>query len=194
MRTRLLISVVLVFLMLAALSSSSAGQQSSATPSPPSEPPQLTTLPASVLEAKLKAPGGSFRLSDYAGKVLVLNLWATWLGPSRLETPELVKLYKQYRSRGVEIVGLSTEDPNESSRQVYKWIREFRVNYRIGWATPEVAITLMQGRDFIPQTFVVARSGRIVKGFVGFNPTRTAPQFKLAIEEALNETQPEQNQ
>jgi thiol-disulfide isomerase/thioredoxin len=145
-----------------------------------------------VLEAELKAPRGSFKLSDYSGKVLVLNLWATWVGPSQLETPELVKLYKQYRSQGVEMVGLSTENPNESTRQVRKWIRQFRVNYRIGWATPEVAITLMQGRDVVPQTFVVARSGRIVKRFVGFNPTRTTQQFKLAIEEALNETEPEQ--
>ncbi len=62
------------------------------------------------------------------------------------------------------------------------------MDYRIGWATPEVAITLMQGRDAIPQSFIIDRNGHIVKRFVGFNPTATPPQIKAAIEEALKDT------
>ncbi len=185
MRARLLISVF-VFLLLATLSSSTAGQQGSATPAPERQP--LTSLPKTVLDAELRAArGGSFRLSDYSGRVLVVNLWATWLGPSRLETPELVKLHKQFRSLEVEIVGLSVESPATSVREVRKWVRYFAVPYRIGWVAPDVGLTLMQGGEAIPQTFVISRSGRIVKRFIGFNPTATRPQLKLAIEEALNE-------
>ena len=61
-------------------------------------------------------------------------------------------------------------------------------DYRIGWVSHDVAITLMQGRDAIPQSFVIARNGRIVKRFVGFNPTTTPPQIKEAIQEALKDT------
>jgi peroxiredoxin len=191
MHARLLIATVSVFLLLT-LSSFSAAQQSSAaaTPTPPPTPlAALTSLPAKVLDAKLKTPRGRvFRLSEYSGKVLVINLWATWCTPCRPETRELVKLQKQFRNRGVVMVGLSTEDPVDSNEQVREWVRNFALPYRIGWSTPDVAITLMNGRDAIPQTFVVGRDGRIVKRFVGFNPQKTPAQFKTAINEALEGT------
>ena len=85
------------------------------------------------------------------------------------------------------MVGLSTENPDASAESVREFVRDFDVDYRIGWATPDVALTLMQGRDAIPQSFVISRGGRIVRRFVGFNPTATPPQLKQAIEEALND-------
>lgn len=187
MRVRLLI-FVLATLLLVTLSSSTAGQQNSPTPAPSADPPKLTTLPKGILDAELKAAHGrSFKLSKYLGKVLVVNLWATWCGPCRLETPALVKLHKKFRSHGLEVVELSTENPEISSREVRSWIRNFGVHYKVGWATPELALTMMQGRDAIPQTFVLSRTGRIVKRFIGFNQVNTPTQWKRAIEEALNE-------
>jgi peroxiredoxin len=156
-------------------------------PANPSAPALITTLPANIVDAELKAASGApIKLSNYNGKVLLVNLWATWCGPCRLETPELVKLYNEFRSQGVEIVGLSTENPETSAESVRKFINDYNVNYRIGWATPEVAITLMQGRDAIPQSFVIARDGRVIRRFVGFNPISVPPQIKEAIQEALN--------
>lgn len=157
-------------------------------PVAPAAPAPMVTLPASITDAELRAvTGAPIRLSTYNGKVLVVNLWATWCGPCRLETPELVKLHKEFRSQGVEVVGLSTENPDASADKVREFVHNFDVDYRIGWATPEVAITLMQGRDAIPQSFVISRSGRIVKRFVGFNPIDTPKQIRAAIEEALND-------
>ena len=145
-------------------------------------------LPANVTNAELKAvTGAPIRLSEYSGKVLIVNLWATWCGPCRMEIPELVKLGKEFRSRGLEIVGLSTEDPEATAQSVPQFIQNYNVDYRVGWATPEVAATLMQGRDAIPQSFVISRSGRVIKRFVGYNATATPPQIRAAIEEALNE-------
>jgi hypothetical protein len=69
---------------------------------------------------------------------------------------------------------------------VRNFVRDFNVDYRIGWATPQVAITLMQGRDAIPQSFVINRDGRIVMRFVGFNAVTTPPRIKQAVEDALN--------
>lgn len=153
----------------------------------PAAPAVLTALPPNVLEVELKALNGApIKLSSYSGKVLVLNLWATWCGPCRIETPELVRLYSDNRSRGLEVVGLSTENPEESAEKVRKFVQDYDVNYRIGWATPEVAITLMQGRDAIPQSFVIGRDGRVIKRFVGYSPSTTPPLLREAIEQALN--------
>jgi peroxiredoxin len=157
-------------------------------PVAPAAPAPLVTLPASITDAELKAVSGApIKLSTYNGKVLLVNLWATWCGPCRLETPELVKLHKEFRSQGVEVVGLSTENPDASADKVREFVHNFDVDYRIGWATPEVAITLMQGRDAIPQSFVISRSGRIMKRFVGFNPMDTPNQIRAAIQEALDD-------
>lgn len=153
-----------------------------------SAPGPMTMLPASVTDAELKAvTGDPIKLSNYAGKVLLVNLWATWCGPCRQETPELVKLHKEFRSQGVEVVGLSTEDPDDSADAVREFVHNFNVDYRIGWSGPQVAIALMQGRDAIPQSFVISRTGRVIKRFVGFNPMLTPPQIREAIQEALND-------
>lgn len=150
-------------------------------------PPPVTTLPASVTDVELRAVSGApIKLSNYAGKVLVVNLWATWCGPCRQETPELVKLHKEFRSQGVEVVGLSTEDYEESSQSVPEFVHNYNVDYRVGWGR-EIAGTLMQGRDAIPQSFVIARDGRVIKRFVGFNPMVTPDQIREAIQEALND-------
>jgi thiol-disulfide isomerase/thioredoxin len=155
---------------------------------PPNRATGLTTLPRPILEAENKAnSGGPIKLGNYSGKVLLVNLWATWCGPCRMEIPELVKLHKEFQSRGVEMVGLSTEDPEASAESVSDFIREYKVDYQIGWATREVAQTLMQGRTSIPQSFVIARDGRIVKRFIGFRPDLTPGQIKQALEDALAE-------
>ena len=148
----------------------------------------LTMLPRLVLDAENKATnGGPIKLANYSGKVLLVNLWATWCGPCRRETPELVKLHKEYQSRGVELIGLSTEDPVASAQSVINFMREYEVDYQIGWANREVAQTLMQGRTSIPQSFIIARDGRILKRFIGFDPEVTPPQLKKALEDALVE-------
>jgi peroxiredoxin len=151
--------------------------------------PALTSLPPEVLDAENRAAGGQtpIKLADYSGKVLFINLWATWCNPCRTETPELVKLHKEFQSRGVEMIGLSTEDPDASAQRVLDFMREYDVTYQIGWAKREVAQILMQGRTSIPQSFIIGRDGRILKRFVGFHPLDTPPELKKALEEALVE-------
>jgi len=157
-------------------------------PKPPTAPALVMTLPASVLNVELRAVSGApIKLSNYDGKVLVVNLWATWCGPCRMEIPELVKLYKEFRSQGLEVVGLSTENPDASLEGVKQFVQDYAVNYRIGWSPAEVSIALMQGREAIPQSFVISRSGRVIRRFVGFNPDNTPTQIREAIQEGLNE-------
>lgn len=157
--------------------------------SAPGVNPGMITLPAAVLNAENRAAkGGSIKLADYSGKVLLVNLWATWCGPCRIETPELVKLHKEFQGRGVEMIGLSTEDPDASAQMVSDFVREYKVDYQIGWAKRELALTLMQGRTNIPQSFIIARDGRIVRRFIGFRPDITPGQIKQALEEALQKS------
>ena len=83
------------------------------------------------------------------------------------------------------MIGLSTEDLDASAEKVRKFILDFQIDYRIGWAPVEVGAPLMQGHNAIPQTFVITRDGRILKHFVGFSANMPA-QLKQVLEEALN--------
>jgi thiol-disulfide isomerase/thioredoxin len=151
----------------------------------PAAQPELTDLPPEVALAPVKdANGASFKLADFFGKVAVVNFWATWCGPCRREIPELVKLNKEFHSRGVEIIGLSTEDPDASAEKVHKFIQDFQIDYRVGWAPGQVAVPLMQGREAIPQIFVISRDARILKRFVGYSANYSA-QLKQTLEDAL---------
>ena len=150
------------------------------------EPAAMLTVPEVVLDTEMQSTNGEpIKLSNYSGKVLVINLWATWCGPCRNETPELVRLYKEYQKQGLEVVALTTEDPVRSAETVKEFVREYNVNYPVGWLTREVAVALMQGRGSIPQNFIITRDGRIKKRFIGFHPIKTPPQLKQAIEDAL---------
>lgn len=179
-----------VVVMLVAVFASSCNSNdvtpTSTSSAPNAAGPVLNSLPPNVLTSEMRAATGSpFKLSDYSGKVIFVNLWATWCGPCRLETPELVKLHKEFQDRGVEMFGLSTEEPDASAEAVRKFVSAFNVDYHIGWATPEVKFTLMQGRGAIPQSFIITREGRIMRRFIGFNPDSTPPQLRQALEDAL---------
>jgi thiol-disulfide isomerase/thioredoxin len=184
-----LVSTLIVLGLLAAFAASSCNSND-----PESQPVKTANsattpaVPPVVLATEMKSANGQpIKLSNYSGKVLLVNLWATWCGPCRRETPELVRLHKEYQARGVEMVGLSTEDPVASAQSVHDFVQQFQVDYQVGWATRDVAIALMQltGRSSIPQSFIITRDGRIKKQFIGFHPTQTPPLLKQAIEDAL---------
>ncbi|HYY59418.1 MAG TPA: TlpA disulfide reductase family protein [Pyrinomonadaceae bacterium] len=155
----------------------------------PAVPAALPPLPANLMTTELKTiDGKSVKLADYAGKVVVVNLWATWCGPCRIEIPHLIDIANEYKGR-VELIGLTNEDPVGDAEKVNEFVREQKINYTIGWATQEFALGLMQGqvRNSIPQSFVISREGRVVKRFVGFSPVQTPPQMRQAVEQAVNE-------
>jgi thiol-disulfide isomerase/thioredoxin len=153
-----------------------------------SKQPGLDVVPPEVWNAEIPAVGGgTFRLSDYKDKVVVLDLWATWCGPCRLEIPHLVELSDEYKGKGVEVVGLTTESPASDAEKVSDFAKEFKINYKLGWANANVALALMAGNTSIPQTFVIAPGGRIVTKFRGFSPQIPA-MVRAAIEKANDKT------
>ena len=150
---------------------------------------EFRQLPSDIWHSTLRSTDGStFSLADYEGNTIILNLWATWLGPSRLEIPELVKLQTKFQSQGIRVVGLSTERFEDSDDQVREMMRSYGINYAVGWAPRDFALALMQGRDAIPQTFVIVGDRRILKVFVGFNPSASPAAWEAAIKQALDGT------
>ena len=138
------------------------------------------------MDAEIKAlDGGSFKLSDYAGKVVVLDLWATWCPPCRDEIPHLVEVSKEYRAQGLEVVGLDVDPLQDDAETVRAFAQEFAVNYKIGWAERDLAASLMRGNGSIPQTLVITRDGRVLEHFIGYHPQRTPARMRRAIEQAL---------
>jgi thiol-disulfide isomerase/thioredoxin len=115
--------------------------------------------------------------------VVVLDIWATWCGPCRLEIPHLVELSNEYKAKGVEVIGLTTENPAEDEEAVRAFAKEFNINYKLGWATADLAMPLMQGSNSIPQTFVIAPGGRVLNRFRGFSPS-LAGMIRSAVDKA----------
>ena len=143
-------------------------------------------LPENIMQASINLlDGQKTKLADYSGKVLVVDLWATWCGPCRQEIPHLVEIAKEYKDKGVEVIGLTNENPETDAEWVKQFSEAFNINYRIGWADDEMQAGLTRGRNSIPQTFIIGRDGKIVRHFVGFSP-RLIPQMKAAIEEAAS--------
>lgn len=148
----------------------------------------LKAIPDEVFNQELKdLDGRSFFLSNYRGQVFVINVWASWCGPCRLEIPELEKVYEKYSARGVKFVGLTVENPETDAKQVRAYLAQVKVTYKLGWFRPPTTTNLLGDNPSIPQTFVVAADGRIVahlKGFMG----RDKEQHWLGdnIEKALN--------
>jgi len=155
-------------------------------------PPAFVALPQGLRDLRLQTlDGESFKLSDYADKVVVVNIWATWCGPCRLEMPDLVKLHNEYKARGLVVLGLATtyNEQNDPAR-VKNFVRSQKVDYKIVWDDGSLTAPLVQsvnGRGVIPQSFVISRDGRIVKHFTGFDPYSTPALMREAVEEALND-------
>jgi thiol-disulfide isomerase/thioredoxin len=164
------------------------------TPPPKNAPPPgaSVTLSQELRDTKLETlDGDSLRLSDFADKVVVLNIWATWCGPCRLEMPELVKMSNEYKSRGLVVLGLATTyNEHDDQAHVKAYIQSQNVPYKIIWDNGTLAMPLVEAvgaRSVIPQSFVISRDGRIVKHFTGFNALSTPQLMRQAVEEALND-------
>jgi len=124
--------------------------------------------PRAISETKLKAlDGEDFKISDYKGKVVLINLWATWCAPCIEEMPHFIKLQNKYGEDGFVMVGLNSDEETEA--QVSSFVKQQNLNYKIGWATNEVAEEFMKISKLpgIPQSLLLNRDGEMTGMFRG---------------------------
>lgn len=117
-------------------------------------------------------------LSDFKGKVIILDFWATWCGPCRIEMPGFVELQTEYGERGLQILGVSLDGGRKEG--VVEFCERYYVNYPIFMDNGEVARRF--GVIAIPTTYIIDRDGNLVKKYVGAREKET---FKSDIEELL---------
>jgi thiol-disulfide isomerase/thioredoxin len=156
-----------------------------------SAPPAFVPIPQEVRDTAVETiDGGSLKLSDFSDKVVVLNMWATWCGPCRMEMPELIKMSNEYKSQGLVVLGLATTyNEQDDPQRVKDYVKQQNIPYRIIWDDGKLSGPLMQavqGRSVIPQSFVISRDGKIVKHFTGFNASSTPVLMRQVIEEELS--------
>jgi thiol-disulfide isomerase/thioredoxin len=130
------------------------------------------TLPVIAAGQNNKAPelklkdlrGRSIKLSDYKGKVVLLNFWATWCPPCRAEMPDLIKMQREYRSKGLQVIGITY--PPEEIEEVRQFISKLGVNYPVALGLKETK-TAFDQTETLPLTLVIDRQGKIVDRIEG---------------------------
>lgn len=118
--------------------------------------------------------GEPFRLADYRGEVVVLNVWATWCPPCRVEMPGFVDLQNELGDRGVQFVGVAVD--REGAGAVRSFVEEREVNYP-QIVSPSLAARYFPG-DVVPRTYVIDKQGRIRYSHEGI-------MLKWALRDAL---------
>lgn len=108
--------------------------------------------------------GKNLSLADYKGKVVLLNFWATWCGPCRVEIPWFVEFEQKYKDHGFAVIGVSMDD--DGWKAVKPYIAEKHMNYRIVVGDDAVG-SLYGGVDNLPTTFLIDREGNIAATHVG---------------------------
>jgi thiol-disulfide isomerase/thioredoxin len=118
------------------------------------------------------------KMADYKGKVVIVNFWATWCGPCKIEIPDFVKLYSEYKDKGLVIVGISIDD---SPEQLQSFMSEYKMNYPVLQMTPDVESAWGPFYGY-PTSFVVARDGSICTKHLG---PATKEQFEREVKVLL---------
>ena len=107
--------------------------------------------------------GKKLALSDYRGKIVLLDFWATWCSPCRAEIPRFVQLQDKFGAKGLQIVGISMDDSAEPVRQFY---RDFHMNYPVALGGAKLG-ELYGGVFGLPIAFLIDRDGHILSKHIG---------------------------
>ncbi len=122
--------------------------------------------------------GRTISLSDYRGKVLFLNFWATWCPPCRAEIPDFIEAYKENKDKGFEILGISVDTKGKDV--VASFVEKYKINYPVvleSRSKTQQLIEDYQPGQFIPTTIIIDKQGRIRQKHVGQMDKKTLLQY-----------------
>ena len=124
--------------------------------------------------------GKSMSLSDLRGKAVLLNFWATWCSPCKIEMPWFIELQKQYGSQGLQIVGVAMDD--SSKEDIAKFASDMGVNYPVLLGKEAVG-EAYGGVPALPESFFIGRDGKIVDKIIGL---KGKAEIEDSIKKALD--------
>jgi thiol-disulfide isomerase/thioredoxin len=133
------------------------------------------------------ANGERARVSDYKGKVLVLDFYATWCEPCRASIPHLIALQRQFGSAGLQIVGLNVGGADDRIK-VAAFARELKIDYPLGFPDKTMTDFFLSDDQTIPQTFVFGRDGQLAKRLIGYQQS-TGVELEKVIAATLGQRQ-----
>ena len=149
---------------------------------PASQPASGLVAQAATDFSGKTADGKTIRLSDYKGKVVLVNFWATWCGPCRMEIPDLVRLQNELGPKGFQVIGLSGDDTVETAATFAK---ANKMPYPIILNTPDIMKSFGSPQG-IPASFLINKEGNIVWAQEGIDPQKSVyAVLKSEIEQRL---------
>jgi len=146
-------------------------QSNSATASDvPKKSSDYPPIATAVAQSDIKnLDGSTFKVADKKGKVILLNMWATWCGPCRAEMPALVRMHDTHSDQNFEVIGLNTDE--ETVEEINIFAEDMKLNYPLVWADTKLQASLLNISKFqgIPQSFLIDRDGNLRGVFRGAN-------------------------
>ncbi len=144
-------------------------------------------VPKQIMSADFQPVNASsaINLSAGKGKVTVLVLWASWCLPCRSAVVDINELKKSYSSRGVEVIGLTIDDPITEFNDVQTFLEDTKVDFRMGWLDAENGKLLLAEPAVVPQILVISEGGFISNRFMGWQASKTPRRLRKAVKEAL---------
>jgi thiol-disulfide isomerase/thioredoxin len=138
-----------------------------------------------------KLDGGEFKLSDFRGKVLVVDFWQTNCAPCVRLVPQLAELSRKYRDKGLEVIGLTSDDRADQEK-VVEFLKKRGADYTVGYENQWLSSAFLKGTEDetgappIPQLFVISRDGRVVDHFIGEDPQRGIQDVEQSVIQQLS--------
>jgi peroxiredoxin len=110
--------------------------------------------------------GKKVTLSEFRGKVVLVEFWATWCPPCKDAVPEMNKVYEKYKGQNVEVLAISVDQGSDVASKVRSFVKENRVNYPV--LIDDKKVNVSYGVGNVPVAFVIDKQGKVAKKHIGF--------------------------